>query len=905
MEVEFNANNLVDYPYSSAHDHLFVFNEQQVEDFVNDLTLGSPTCYLVSGYRGVGKTSLIKKVEAEIEKINWEKVKTILPPADTVFVYTSFSGRESKTHLIRNFIRQLYLKIEKTSRYQQLQKSHNTFAKRFDMLHLQTFKEVLETSNTTHARERTISSDFSLTLFIQKVASQVAPLLALIPWYFAVVLDLSLHWMVQWLVPIGSVVWTMVNLVSVQLSYVSKKTDEHGLYTKTLFDDEIAGTLFLDVLRDLQQLKFRITFVLDELDKVNVSELEELIRELKPYLVCGHCNFIVVGGQNLYYKFNEDDALDDSVLSSLFSKVYHVSLASPIELRDLFNKKILQANVLPALVETDKAKLDAQLDYIIFQSRLIPRRFVTRLRQRMFFQSGRALFTSDERLIPSERHRTLIQAIDTIDDKRLQGEYPPAIRDYILMQLYILCSSYFRMHTHVGTQEDQDTSPFKKMLQPYASPYLESFRKLAHPELSIDGKELQIEAGIKEPAVNLETRKLIDQLRDLQAIAQIVHHSTENENVNLGNLVEYLSYFNAKGVTDVSLTDQKLTALLGNLNHLTDEDITPPWTDAVERAKLNYRIPVQQLLEYFTKQKVEALIKQTDFFLNPALREYAYDGILCAKADHSKLVLFDIKFRASIDDLKSIVLRSTQSLNDYKPSYENTRTYLIVIVYTMQQDQLFQRLLGQFQKLMVDQSESFLNRVFFIPVSMYRTEELSKLLEQHFQTIQGLEIVFGYEDSPLNHGWKIDERFRGENYNLSLPRDQFYGKVLEFMFPIGMPYGYLDYPLTGSNSWKFRYVTFVVQFAGFEQMYIELAVQGSSASYWFLIKRGDAPPEPSKGGREFVISIPAQRHQSWYSLSIDVQHYFSETFKPLGHQFAGIKGIRLAGSLTVAKIMFD
>lgn len=448
MEVEINYKNLSESPYSKANADAFTFNEGQVEDLLNDLSLGSPTCYLVSGYRGVGKTSLIKKVEDQLSSRLNEGTDRQSQEPEIVFVHTSFARYETRTHIVRRLIRELYLKIEKNNVYLSINDKEHDFKQKFEMLYQQTFKEVSVTTSHSTSNETTVKTEISVIDALKKAGVQIVPLLALIPWYIWPFLKDETNWFNRWVVPIGLVLWSVINIVNVSISDVRKKISLRGLFTKTLFDDEIAGTLFFDVLKNLQRFNLQAVFVLDELDKVPTKELDSLINELKPYLICGHANFVVVGGQNLYYKFNEDDNVDDAVLSSLFAKVFHVQLSSPVLLKNYINSKVIAKDAFDKLSNDHKEKLEELIDYLIFASRLVPRRFVTLLRQNIYWKNKIAYLTDDRLPKNANLSRRIIDTIDKLDDEKIAAENPPAIRDYIIMKMYIKCYNLFKEKTH-------------------------------------------------------------------------------------------------------------------------------------------------------------------------------------------------------------------------------------------------------------------------------------------------------------------------------------------------------------------------------------------------------------------------------------------------------------------------
>src|SRR6266498_2567872 len=105
MKIEINHNLLSDSPLNDKNKPLFTTINKSAGDLIEDIVNGNPTCYLVSGYRGAGKSSFIKQIETEIKKIK------PLDDNEIVFVYTNFSGYSDQTFLLRKLIRGLYQAI--------------------------------------------------------------------------------------------------------------------------------------------------------------------------------------------------------------------------------------------------------------------------------------------------------------------------------------------------------------------------------------------------------------------------------------------------------------------------------------------------------------------------------------------------------------------------------------------------------------------------------------------------------------------------------------------------------------------------------------------------------------------------------------------------------------------------
>ena len=146
MEIEIDPKKLIDSPYSKEFNDLFQFNQNEINDFIDSINAGNHTCYLVSGYRGVGKTSFIRKVENALTDIK----------SDIVFVHVNFATFKSQSHLIRRLIRALFLKVDSSQKYQDLNGDDDNvkyFKERFNLLYHRTFKDVSQVSDEKSIRE--------------------------------------------------------------------------------------------------------------------------------------------------------------------------------------------------------------------------------------------------------------------------------------------------------------------------------------------------------------------------------------------------------------------------------------------------------------------------------------------------------------------------------------------------------------------------------------------------------------------------------------------------------------------------------------------------------------------------------------------------------------------------------
>ena len=110
------ASRLKDSPYTEGEDEWLPYQEDNVSSLANEIVNGNNTCYLVSGYRGVGKTSFILQVREKAERLLEEKRSAqaaLKQPSSekipvSLFVLTNFARYENQKSLLRRMIRDLY-----------------------------------------------------------------------------------------------------------------------------------------------------------------------------------------------------------------------------------------------------------------------------------------------------------------------------------------------------------------------------------------------------------------------------------------------------------------------------------------------------------------------------------------------------------------------------------------------------------------------------------------------------------------------------------------------------------------------------------------------------------------------------------------------------------------------------
>ncbi len=458
MEIQIKHNSISDSPYSGSTEDLFVFDDEElISQFKQEMLNGTPTCFLISGYRGAGKTSFIRRVTKDIkEERNDGK--------QIVFINLNLAKYESYSLLLRKIIRQVYLSVIEMPNYKDIREKNTEVISSLELLYERTYREVVYSQNDNQKQE----SSFSTEVHVDIKKMTIALVLLLIT-------GLNLRFdVLEWLLDLRNnkyldpflfcapLFWAAFELVKIRKSHTKNKTKYSEISRKTLYDDEIAEFQLNKILVDLNKLKILPVFIVDELDKIDEHEkVELLIAELKPLLLSGLASFILVSGQNLYYKFHTAHTHDDALIASIFSKTLHIPLLSTRTFFDIFSNIIYNpANLNDVNV----------IDYVkskILNSNRLPRRFLNLIRQDILWRDNFAFIE-----IPEESKQVfktdaiLLEQIEKIvNEDLINASYSDGIIDFFITQLHLWIlkmklkgSSFFYKEDIYNLENDYKTS---------------------------------------------------------------------------------------------------------------------------------------------------------------------------------------------------------------------------------------------------------------------------------------------------------------------------------------------------------------------------------------------------------------------------------------------------------------
>ena len=414
MELEVNHKKISDSPFKKGVESNFIFeDENNITQIITEISQGNPTCFLVSGYRGVGKTSFIKKIESYLDKKN-----------STKFIYLNLSKYSEYSIILRNIIRSIYLAL-KDDLNQIDHKTKDDLA----LLFKRTFYDINKIESEKISKEN-----------LNQIKLKIS-LKDLILFFLILTTGLNLKYkfinfntsQMDLIIFSLSIIATIITNFDLTKTINSKKESSSELNVKEFFDDEIAEYHLKNILKTLKEKGFKLVFIFDELDKIeNDQSVDKFISELKPLMLSGNASFLLVTGQTLCYKYNLAHTIDDSLISSIFSKIIHVPLLSPITFRLIFE------NLLTNKTDIKKEGVEHYINSLILQSNRIPRRFLNLIRQNLIWKGKKSFIQIDDEDIDAYKTDTImLNILNKIEDNQISSEYDDAIKDFFVVQLYI------------------------------------------------------------------------------------------------------------------------------------------------------------------------------------------------------------------------------------------------------------------------------------------------------------------------------------------------------------------------------------------------------------------------------------------------------------------------------------
>jgi len=605
---------------------------------------------------------------------------------------------------------------------------------------------------------------------------------------------------------VASAIATGIKTASTFKSTQERKRVTHEDYTrKTLFDTELADHFFLTVVKKLADAGLNLVFVFDEMDKVDEKSVDKLSTDIKPYMLSGYAHFIVVSGQKLFYQYKQANTEDDAVLSSIFSRSVHLRLLSRPGFHDLFTSLVsTSADGVTAL----PSHAISFIDYLIFLSKRVPRKFFQLLLEQIRWEPGdkATLFIPDQDT-DTAVYSQLLAIIDSIEKDLIAPEsLHPAEKDLFIMQLF-LAATIVMENRNRNFEIDDLLPPLTGGNRADGFPpshyetRLHELQRQNSTRLLADLKEAKIIPASNIPPADSPSTNQPSQPQPLplaigspfavpDPIAADIHRLFELQNlvnqvsVGLGlvnpqdlgaktfsQLLRRLA--GEKALTVPFIDDQPVTTMLDQLAELNRD---AEGQDHIKTILTGNPIPIlpltNQLMEFYGKRKADEHFYPLGYVAIADPDTEGYDYRLHSHERHFKQLLFDFVVRRG-DPLKerqffSDRLRKFQS---FSPQY-----FFFFIVFSDLNSAAQEAARRRFSDWLKEDADMTLlaDRVMFLPVNF---NELSSL-QKGFSTFSNQyikrhwEIIFKEQPSPFGYHERNDHEFEEflefKKYNLTV-----------------------------------------------------------------------------------------------------------------------------------------
>jgi len=126
-----------------------------------------------------------------------------------------------------------------------------------------------------------------------------------------------------------------------------------------------------------RKTRIKLAFIFDEMDKLELEEVEILIKQLKNLFLTRNAVFLLVTGKEVYYKRMQSRKDEDSPFSSYFSRVVTVPLFTANETNALLEKLWLKDQA--SLSAREKAFIQTLACHLTYHARGVPREIIREL----------------------------------------------------------------------------------------------------------------------------------------------------------------------------------------------------------------------------------------------------------------------------------------------------------------------------------------------------------------------------------------------------------------------------------------------------------------------------------------------------------------------------------------------
>lgn len=328
----------------------FVGRKAELAVFVNELLRRKQGSILVTGYRGVGKTSFVyQALHQLLKQHDNEKVLFVLVNGNHL-ESDSYSRSPDPRSILVNLIRRLYASTQGEKLKSELKQDIESLYKKAVSSEFKLSEAIESNKKISHEKEISRQTEVAaqqlsgtqiiwLISFALALIAQIFPVMPNLIW-----LNKTLPLLLAFPIPLLlSFIWkTKKNTTTSEASSASAQQ----LYTM----DNSVNNLEFDfekVHNELRKEGIKTIYVLDELDKLDADNIFNAMKYFKNLFTLSSALFVFVGGEELFLKYHGEDRSDSYHDTSpdyrpleytYFSSKYFLARPSDVDLLDFLDE---------------------------------------------------------------------------------------------------------------------------------------------------------------------------------------------------------------------------------------------------------------------------------------------------------------------------------------------------------------------------------------------------------------------------------------------------------------------------------------------------------------------------------------------------------------------------------------
>jgi len=352
----------------------FVGRKIELHLLVNEILRRNSGAILVSGYRGVGKTSLVYKALWKVKSYSSNNVIVLLNASQLEAELEKTDRKIRPRTIIENLVRRLYATTEERSDFDDDTKTkieklyRKTVATEFKLR--ENYRQKLRDSLSIE--EENIKEIWFSEKNMRNVIFVICWTIAcfflfgniisseLINKLFALLLAFPIPFFVN---------------ISIKHKRVKKSSQDVSKFVEELYEfDDTIGNLEFDleeIHRDIENQKKKLIYIIDELDKLETVQVLEVLKFFKNLFTISNAIFIFIGGEDIFKigssltETEEKNGIYRSKAYTYFTSRYFLSRPLWNDLKEFFAEIFVQEDMDAGDLETLERSIafDAKNDF--------------------------------------------------------------------------------------------------------------------------------------------------------------------------------------------------------------------------------------------------------------------------------------------------------------------------------------------------------------------------------------------------------------------------------------------------------------------------------------------------------------------------------------------------------------